>query len=51
MFGRSIGLITSLAALTIVNSGSGNLSMIAWGLALIIEIVVYFTLKYTEKAK
>ena len=51
LIGRSIGLICMLAALALVNSGNGYLSMIAWGIALIAEIVAYIIIKHKIKAE
>lgn len=49
LFGRTIGLICMLGTLAIVNSGNGHISTIAWGVALVLEIVTYIILKIREK--
>ena len=49
LVGRSVGLLTMLGALAIVNGGGGHLSLIAWGVALVGEIIAYFVIKNYKK--
>ena len=54
LIGRGVGLIAMLLALKLVNMGSGSgvpFMAIAWGVALIGEIVAYFVVKNKCKQK
>ena len=48
--GRTIGLMTSLISLELLHNVSGDFpfTILLWGIALVIEIIVYFVLRYKK---